>query len=105
MIFLNKILTGQNHGRRSIRNTGGIARGDGASLGENGLQLRHFLKGCADKRMLIAAESLRTLFAFERHRNNLFIEASVFDRPRSSALRAEGSLVQFFTRIFAWYGT
>src|SRR5947199_9540296 len=96
MIFLNKILTGQNHGRRSIRNTRGIARGDGASLGENGLQLRHFLKGCADKRMLIAAESLRTLFAFERHRNNLFIEAFVFVRPSHSLLRSKRSMIMFY---------
>src|SRR5947208_14588549 len=98
MIFLNKILTGQNHSCGSVRDTRGIARGDGASLGENGLQLRHFLKGWADKRMLIAAESLRTLFAFERHRNNLFIEASGFARLCRACLRAERVLILSFTR-------
>jgi hypothetical protein len=79
--------------RRTIIDPGGIARGDGAVLGEGGTEFRQYFDGGSGARILILVDDLIAFARLDRHPDDLVGETSRLLRGNSTLLRAGRELV------------
>ena len=94
--FLRLLKRHHDHGRCAIDNTAGVAGGDGAVFAERRAQLGQAFHGGLRTPVIIFGQLLASRLALripQRHRSQLFLNASFFVGGIGAVLRAEREFV------------